>query len=231
MAHHSQRLDFGRLADHLADRGRVDAEVLRGLLEASSTGCQPLPQALVEGGFLSDWDLAKSVCEVFQLAFVPIEVATPNPELIQLFDPATLLKHGLVPLVQFGATVTVIMPGLVEADTLGELAAASDLTIQPVVGTIQGNQAWLAQQIKTTEGESSEWGSLFDEGDAAVKAALDPADPLETPGGALPVPAPTKASISRAHLMGDEGLSLPPAPAFEPKGNNLPVGERPSGGE
>ena len=231
MAHHSQRLDFGRLADHLADRGRVDADVMRGLLEVSSDGCQPFPQALVESGLLSDWDLAKSVCEAFQLAFVPVEAATPNPELLELFDEAVLREHGLVPLARFGAVVTMIMPGLVEADTLAALAAASKHTIQPVVGTVQGNEAWLAQHLTGSQVKPSEWGSLFDQGDAAVNAALDSTGPLETPPAIVPETSKAESGRARAQLMGDECLDLPAAPAFESKASGKDVQGAASDGE
>ncbi|MDE0903842.1 MAG: hypothetical protein OSB42_04350 [Planctomycetota bacterium] len=218
MAHHSQRLGFSRLADHLADCGKVEPDVAQGLCEASRAGGQPLPQALVEEGLLSDWDLAREVCEVFHLAFVPVDVAKPDTELLSLFEPGFLLEHGLVPLARFGDLVTMIMPGIVEADTLGSLAALSDLTIQPVVGTVQGNKAWLAKHLTPkNEGAPGEWGSLFDEGDAAVKAALGPdqESSAEEPLSLLPNKTEPSQGPSMARLLGDEHLDLPPAPHFE----------------
>ncbi len=218
MAHNSQRLDFGRLADHLADRGKLEADVLQGLLEASGAGAQPLPQALVEGGFLSDWDLAKSVCEAFNLAFVPVDVVKPDPALLELFDPKVLLEHDLVPLARFGGMVTMIMPGLVQADTLGSIAAVSDFLIQPVVGTVQGNQAWLAKHLAVKEEVSGDWGSLFDQGDAAVNAALDPTGgelSLEALPDLLPEAGQSPSDPSKAQLLSDEDLDLPAAPQFD----------------
>ncbi len=218
MAHNSPRLDFGRLADHLADRGRVEVDVLQGFLEGASTGGVPLPQALVEGGHLSDWDLAKSVCEAFNLAFVPVDVVKPDVTLLELFDPQILLEHDLVPLARFGAMVTMIMPGLVQADTLGSIAAASDFLIQPVVGTVQGNQAWLGKHLAVKEETSADWGSLFDQGDAAVNAALDSASqelPLEAQPDLLPEVEQPSSDLSKAQLLSDKDLDLPPAPQFD----------------
>ena len=219
MAHNFPRLDFSRLADHLADRGKVQPDVLQGLLEASSTGAQFLPQALVEGGFLSDWDMAKSVCEAFNLPFVPVDVVKPDVALLELFDPKVLLEHDLVPLARFGAMVTMIMPGLVQADTLGSIAAASDFLIQPVVGTVQGNQAWLAKHLAVKEEEGSgDWGSLFDQGDAAVNAALDSTGEelsLEEQPDLLPEVSQPPSDLSKAQLLSDEDLDLPPAPQYD----------------
>jgi hypothetical protein len=212
---HTQRLDIARLAGILGERNLVEEEVLKGLLEASQTGAQPFCEALVQGGFLSDWDLGRVVSEVFQLAFIPTEQLKPDPALLEVFDADFLMQQGLVPVHRFGEVVTVAMPGLVPADALAMLGAATDLVVLPVVGTVQGNRAWLDEHLRPDMSSDSRWGNLFDEGEANVQRAID--------GVEAPLPARGEAGQARTSagsLMGQEGeaaCDLPPAPTFEPE--------------
>ena len=214
---HTQRLDLSRLASILGERGLVDPEVLRGLLEASETGVQPFCEALVQGSFITDWDLGRVVSEVFQLAFVPTEQLHPDASLLEVFDADYLMQHGLVPVNRFGEVVTVAMPGLVAADTLAMLAAQSDLLVLPIVGTVQGNRAWLDEHLRPDMTSDSRWGNLFDEGEANVQRAIDTGDPLEGPAAPLPGGDTAPASGPGALLRDEtsDACELPPAPTFE----------------
>ena len=130
MDHHSQRLGFSRLADHLADCGKVEPELVQGLYEASRAGGQPLPQALVARHLLSDWDLARGIRERFQLAFVPVDVAMPASHLRSRSSANSLPEPGLVPLPRSRDSVTLLIPGIVGAHRSRSLEAASGLRIQ-----------------------------------------------------------------------------------------------------
>lgn len=170
----SQRLDYNRLAEVLAERKLVEPGAINELLKGSNDGGQAFPEALIAANLIGDWDLSRVVCEIFQLPFLPVEFIKPNADLLGMFDPVFLQDSGLVPLARFGNVLTLAMPALVPADILAMLAAETDMVLLPVVGTVTTNRRWLGEHVKTKKAsEEGGWGNLFDEGEAAVQEALD----------------------------------------------------------
>lgn len=187
MAKHNQRLDYGRLAEVLHEREVADAGSIRELLHHSKTGGTPFAVALVTSNLVGDWDLSRIVCETFNLPFLPVEIAPPDPEAAEGLDLGFLRENGLVPLGRFGQTLTVCMPGLVPADILAMLAADTDLVILPVVGTVQSNQRWMNTNYPAESDErdlpvDASWSAMFDDADAAVLMDLSDVVPDEESG-------------------------------------------------
>ena len=58
----SNRLDFGSLAEVLGQRGLVDPQRLKILLQASAKSPTPLPEMLVAENLIGDWELSRVVC-------------------------------------------------------------------------------------------------------------------------------------------------------------------------
>lgn len=169
----AQRLDDARLAEVLNERGMADLDGLREMLQASNDGGMTFCEAVVTAGLVSDWDLSRVVAELFQLPFLPVDLCKPDPVLWEELESPLMHENALVPIRRFGQLLTVAMPGLVAADVLGMLAAETDLFLLPVVGTVETNRRWLATNGTRAEQQGGDWGSLFDEGDAAVRASLD----------------------------------------------------------
>lgn len=168
---YTQRLDYGRLAEVLHERGLAGLDAIRELLQLSQDGGMPFCEALVTSNLVSDWDLSKVVCETFQLAFLPVDLITPNPAALEEINVADFQKHQLVPLDVFGQVLTVAMPALVPAEVLAHIAAMSDYEILPVVGTVESNRRWIAEHMASTPVPAMEggWESMFDEADASVE--------------------------------------------------------------
>ncbi len=169
----TQRLDYGRLAEVLAERDMAAVSAIQELLQASNDGGQPFPEALVTANLVADWDLSRVVCEVFHLPFLPVEQANPEKELLELFHPQLLHSTGLVPVSKYGNVLTIAMPGLVPADTLAMLSAETDMILLPLVGTVNSNRRWLTENCQLKNfAEDAGWGNLFDEGEKAVQDTL-----------------------------------------------------------
>ena len=184
---HNQRLEYARLAEVLAERGMCEMQALREALQFSGRGHAPFSEALVNASLVSDWELSRVVCELYNLPFLSVDVCEPDPAARKGINTAFLMEHGLVPVGRFGQLLTVAMPGMVPAEVLGLLAAETDLYILPVVGTVQTNRRWIerhlqaelaaalpqmaAEELAPDEGE---WGNIFDQGDAAVLLDLKP---------------------------------------------------------
>ncbi|MEZ6019410.1 MAG: hypothetical protein R3F17_04690 [Planctomycetota bacterium] len=208
----TQRLDYARLAEVLAEREMVDLAALQELLQASNEGGQAFPEALIEATLVADWDLSRIVCEVFHLAFLPVDQLKPDKALLELFHPQLLHNTGLVPITRFGNVLTLAMPALVSADILAMMSAETDMILLPVVGTVTGNRRWLKENCKLKSvTEEKGWGSLFDEAEKAVQQDLGADD--------------TAGLFS----MGDMDLGLTPAPGTS-ENLDLGLGNLDSGG-
>jgi hypothetical protein len=206
----SQRLDYSNLAAALGQRNLVDSARLSLALQTAQQTRTPLPEQLVTEGAIGDWELSHVVCDVFGLPFLPVEVCAPNPKSLEGIDPEFLRTHRLIPIDRHGQILTVCMPGLVQADVLGMLAAEADVTVLCVVGTVESNNRWLAMNLARaveaalpaeSQAPGNGWSTIFDTGDAAVMQELVP--------GEAP-PPPTAGSIF------DE---LPPLPGETPQQN------------
>ena len=197
----AQRLDDARLAEILNERGMADLDGLREMLQTSNDGGMTFCESVVSAGLVSDWDLSRVVSELFQLPFLPVDLCKPDPELWEELESPLMHQNALVPLRRFGQLLTVAMPGLVAADVLGMLAAETDLLLLPVVGTVETNRRWLETNATRPEGGGGDWGSLFDEGDAAVRASLDDEDEPAAP-------VPSEDLDLGALEFTDEGLDL-----------------------
>lgn len=180
--HH--RLEYARLAEALAESGLVDQKALKEALQYSSSVGTPFPQTIVDSNLVTDWDLSRVVCDLYGLPFLPVDVADPDPAAFQGLDMHFLRENGLIPIGRYGQVLTICMPGLVEAETLGLLAAQTDFFILPVVGTVRSNRTWLEMNIEAPPVEASAdeaaemsqgWGSFFDEADAQVLMDLQSA--------------------------------------------------------
>lgn len=177
----SQRLDCARLAEVLAERALCEPQALREALQLSQRGHAPFAEALVNAGLVQDWELSRLVCELYGLPFLPVDICEADKRARDGIDATFLLEHGLVPVGRFGNVLTLAMPGMVPAEVLGMLAAQTDLHIQPIVGTVRTNRRWLEQHLSAeldaalpkpeaheVAQATNEWGSLFDQADAAV---------------------------------------------------------------
>ena len=225
----SQRLDNNRLSEVLAERGLVEPQALREAANFAVHGKIPMSEALVTANLVQDWELARIVSEIYNLPFLPVELLDPDPRALEGIDPQFLVENCLVPVGRYGQVLTVCMPAMVPADVLGLLAATTDLVILPVVGSVRSNRMWLEKNLMTqtaampagapAEAEievqgghargpqagPGEWGSLFDQADAAV--LLD----LQVPTGEED-PTDTNAfGEVLGQTLGDGLLDLPPS--------------------
>lgn len=175
----------------LSQRGLVDPQRLKIVLQASAKSPIPLPEALVTENLIGDWELSRVVCEIYGLPFLPVDLYPPNTGVLNGLDQAFLRQHALIPLSRHGQILTVCMPALVPAEVLGLFSASTDLHVMPVVGTVNSNNRWLAENMpaelpaEVPGQEGIGWSKFFDESDAAVlldlndvpRSAEDPEDP------------------------------------------------------
>jgi hypothetical protein len=184
------RLDYERLADALIDRGLLDREAARLVLQQAHSAGTPFCEILVDENLVSDWEVARITAEIFNLPFLPVEVAPPSERVLATLDKDYLRKHGLVPLDRIGDILTVAMPGLVPSAILNAVNTHEGTLVLPVVGLVQSNRAWLTKYAPASEApraalpvevvEEADWANIFDAGDEAVQLNLED-EPLPPP--------------------------------------------------
>lgn len=203
----SQRLDYTNLAAALGQRGEVEPARLNLALRTSQQSPIPFPEVLVNDGVIGDWELSRVVCDLYGLPFLPVEIYPPNPKAFEGLNAEFLREHRLIPLDRHGQILTVCMPALVPADVLGLLAAEADLQVMPVVGTVQSNNRWLAENLARAaetdpravqSQQHQDWSNFFDQANDAVIQGL-----VQDDGSIVPNP------------NGQAGISFPPLPSLE----------------
>ncbi len=184
MAKNRTRFDYTSLAEVLSQQGVADAEILNAALKASAAAGIPFPEILLTQDLITDRELSRQVCKLYGLPFMPIDFYPPSEEAVKAVPADFIRQHRLIPVGVHGNLLTVSMPALVPAEVLGEIAALTDMHIQPMVGTVQSNGLWILTNLPehipaalpragaipdyaTSEGDSG-WSNLFDEGDASV---------------------------------------------------------------
>ncbi|MFO1011288.1 MAG: hypothetical protein U1F29_14580 [Planctomycetota bacterium] len=186
MSKNNQRLEYGRLAEVLSERGLVEPQALREALQFSMQGNMPFPEALVTANLVADWELSRIVCEIYNLPFLTVDSIEVDAKARAGVTEQFMIDNALIPIGRFGQVLTVCMPALVPAEVLGLLAAETDYFILPVVGTVRSNRKWLELNLKSAmpasalpstnvepeELHGGEWSSIFDQGDANVLSGL-----------------------------------------------------------
>jgi len=192
----SQRLDYQGLAAALDQRGLIEGSRMQVALSTSARTGQPFPEILVHDDLIGDWELSRVVCELFNLPFVPVDFCTPDAEAYDGFDEEFLRRHRIVPVGRFGDLVTIAMPAIVPAEVLGSLAAAMDIHILPVVGTVMTNNRWISD-------------NLTEEPGAQAPAPLPAADQASKPAGETGSKGISFDEYPDLPSLGDLSVSIP----------------------
>lgn len=187
-----EKITSVRLAEILTERSTVSSEVITDALYSQDQSGEPFAQVLVNGGHLTEWDLAKLVTEHFNLPFLMAGNYQISEAAKQRLPEETLFEHTLVPLDTFGDIVTVAMPVMLSFEVIAKIQKEHDCDLFPYVGLISENKKvltdlfkgypeWLEGAAKRREQAISarndnapaagdnDWMSIFDAGDEAIQ--------------------------------------------------------------
>ena len=173
----NQRFDYSALAEILGQRGLVEPERLAVALQTSAQSGFPFPEILIDNGLITDWEIARVVCELYGLPFLPVENYTPQASAGEGLDREFLAMNKLIPMERHGGLLTVCMPVLVPAEVLGILSAQTGLSVLPIVGTVTGNRTYIIEQ-QSADARAAEKAADSDSDADEVEAAL-PTEELE----------------------------------------------------
>ena len=187
-----EKITSVRLAEILTERDAVSSEVITDALYSQDKNGEPFVQVLVNGGHITEWDLAKIVTENFNLPFLMAGNYSISEEAKERFPKETLFKYTIGPLDTFGDIVTVAMPVMLSFEDIAKIQKEHNCDLFPYVGLITENKKvltdmhkdypqWVENDAKRREeesvkrkaapkkGEESDWMSIFDAGDEAIQ--------------------------------------------------------------
>jgi hypothetical protein len=189
-----EKLTSVRLAEILTQRGNLPTEAITDALYYQDKHGDAFAQVLVGGGHITEWDLAKTVTEHFQLPFL-------MPSNYQISDQARdklpeqiLFENLLVPIDVFDDVVCVVMPILTPYECLTRIEKDLKCDVFPYVGLISENKKvlaamyprfkdWQASEQRRRDAEANkkaaaasskkgDWMSIFDAGEQAIQQTL-----------------------------------------------------------
>ena len=192
-----EKLTTIRLAEILTQKDAVSTEVLTDALVGQDRYGDSFAETLIQGGHMSEWDLAKLVVEHFQLPFIAASNYDVDDAVKKLVPEDQLFRSLIVPLDHFDNVLTIAMPILTPADVLAKLRKATGSEIFPYIGLVSENRRVLgelfsnfkefqeklvkereavqAKRDASSKGEGEQgddWMSIFDSGDEQVRSSL-----------------------------------------------------------
>ncbi|MCR9244487.1 MAG: hypothetical protein NXI31_05605 [bacterium] len=190
-----EKLTSVRLAEILTERSIVPGEAISDALYAQERNAEAFAQVLINGGHITEWDLAKIVAEAFNLPFLMAGNYQLEDAAKERLPKEALFEHMIVPLDVFDDIVTVSMPVILPFEQIMKIQKEHSCELFPYVGLISENKrllgemhkdyhAWLDEDQKQREAAAKQrasnqnsngrgdgdWMSIFDAGDEAIRA-------------------------------------------------------------
>lgn len=186
-----EKLTSVRLAEILTERAIIPGEAISDALYSQERYGEPFAQVLINGGHITEWDLAKIVAESFNLPFLMAGNYQLEDEAKERLPKETLFEYMLVPLDVFDDIITVSMPVMMPFEQIMSVQKKHSCEVFPYVGLISENKRilgelhkdypqWLEAEHQRREtrskqraahpgGQDGDWMSIFDAGDQAIK--------------------------------------------------------------
>jgi hypothetical protein len=214
---HFEKLTRTRLDDLLIEEGVLDrAKVEEAQAEQERTGKQ-LGEILVAREMLPDYDLAKFVVTHYPLPFIDIAGFTTRREVVALLPADFCMRNGVLPLDQFGDTLTLAVCEVPSMELIEDIAARTKLMPSLFVG--------VRRAILETVDQASKTGAKAAAAKRATRLGVPTAAPAESAPESgtdaeddesdLPLPDLVLPRVSMALVGGVPGVpkAPPPAPA------------------
>ena len=106
----------------LVDDGLISVERLREAADVQQRAGLSVGRALVELGFISEWELARAIAKELGVAFVRLRDMEYRSEPTQKIDPAVLHQHRFFILERFDGVDTVVVTEPPSLDLLTEIS-------------------------------------------------------------------------------------------------------------
>ncbi len=136
-----------RLGGILMSDGRVTPEQVTEALEIQKDTGKMLGQVLVELGYITEFDLAKSLATQFQFPYINPSSYAMDRDVLELIPVETLYKYVFVPLDRFGNLLIVAMAGLLPEEMMQEIKKQTGCDLRIYIATARDVRAVLEKEL------------------------------------------------------------------------------------
>ena len=124
-----------RLGEILVREDLITPEQLRKGLEYQCAQGGRLGTALVKLGFIADDDMAIILAQQYGLPAVNLAELDVDPEVVRVIPMETALRHQVLPVSRFGASLTVALADPTNVFALDDIKFRTGLSVEPVVAS------------------------------------------------------------------------------------------------
>ena len=142
-----RRLGRKRLGSILMADGLVTPEQVTEALEIQKDTGRMLGQVLVALGYITEYDLAKSLATQFQFPYINPGFYAIDRDILEQLPPEMLYKYVFVPLDKFGNQLIVAMAGLLNEDVVQEIKKKTGCDIRVFISTARDVKAVLEKEV------------------------------------------------------------------------------------
>ncbi len=136
-----------RLGGILMSEGLVTPEQVTEALEIQKDTGKMLGQVLVELGYITEYDLAKSLATQFQFPYINPAYYSIDRDIIDQIPAELMYKHVFMPLDKFGNLLVVAMAGLLSEDIMQELKRLTGCDVRIYISTARDVKAALEKEV------------------------------------------------------------------------------------
>jgi hypothetical protein len=136
-----------RLGGILMSEGLVTPEQVTEALEIQKDTGKMLGQVLVEIGYITEYDLAKSLATQFQFPYINPASYQIEKEVLDLLPVEMLYKYVFIPLDKFGNLLIVAMAGLLSEDIMHDIKKRTGCDLRIYISTARDVRAVLEREL------------------------------------------------------------------------------------
>ena len=130
------RITRKTLAEILVDEGLISAEQLRQVTAELERSGEPLIEAVVRAGFVSEDGIAKTLCEQLGKPFCKPTCYDIAKDVLGLLPPRLLVEHCFVPLDRFGDVLILAISTLLDQTSLNQIRKLTACHVEIFVSTV-----------------------------------------------------------------------------------------------
>lgn len=162
------------LRDVLVGQGILSPEQADELAESAYEENESFGGAVVDAGYLTSWEMARTVASHYQMPVLPLAGYEYKEDMLKGISATALYQYQVLPVGHFGKSwsFAIIEPPSQECVTA--LRESFGNAIFFFVGEAEKVKELVAEHVKVVDASSDQgWKSLFDDADAQISTDIE----------------------------------------------------------